>query len=440
MKFFLTLATMVLMTASTLTAAPLKILAIGDSLTEEYAYEITFSAPASNPTNANVRNWPELLRLFRPTEATLGTLKTTAGAYLDLRDAGQEWNFGIPGTTTRNWKILLTTDSPYPFPSGESLGFGYYLTRRSLLNELPVVEVVVIVLGANDLKQDYDEIYSGSLPANFFNDLTARLAFIVDWVRAARPTVPIVIATVPDVGATPDIASTYNGPTERAAARAKIAAFNQGVVAMAATKGVTVARLDRLTDRVFDEIPFQLNGTVFTLQGAPENPPDRVFCRDNFHASTVAQALIANEILQACSTATGRSTTPFSNREILTFLQLNPDSPYQNWASAYPGIGTPTGDTDGDGIPNLVEFAMGTSPVLGSSPFQFTTPDDTLQFATSASAMLYLDLQVSESGDLTNWSPVSNSRITIDENGIWSISPPLATQKNFYRVTAITKP
>src|SRR5688572_22219384 len=83
-------------------AAPLRVLAIGDSLTEEYAFELTFSAPASNPTNANARNWPELFRIFRGTEVSLGPYESTLGSYLDLRNAGHEWNFGIPGTTMRN--------------------------------------------------------------------------------------------------------------------------------------------------------------------------------------------------------------------------------------------------------------------------------------------------------------------------------------------------
>lgn len=420
-------------------SAPLRILAIGDSLTEEYAYELTFSAPASSPTNANVRNWPELLRIFRPEEATLGPLETTGGSYLDLRNAGHEWNFAIPGTTTRNWNILLTTKTPFPFPSGEPLGAGYYLTRENLVKKLPVAEVVVIALGANDLKQDYDEIYAGTEPPTFFADLTARLSFVVEWVQAARPGVPVVLATVPDVGATPDIAATYNQPPLRAAARAKIAAFNEGVAAMAIARGAKVARLDRLTDRVFDEVPFQLNGTVFTLAGAPENPPDRVFCRDNFHASTVSQALITNEILSACTAATGRATTPFTNREIITLLGLNPHGPYQAWTAAHPGVGAPSADDDKDGIPNLVEFTLGSPPAGASAPLRFPGHDGTLRFPTSAAALQYADLHVMESPTLANWTEVPAARITVNAEGVWTIAP-ASTEKNFYRLTAKTKP
>ncbi|MFD0893575.1 SGNH/GDSL hydrolase family protein [Luteolibacter ambystomatis] len=419
-------------------AAPLRILAVGDSLTEEYAYELTFSAPDSDKTNANVRNWPELLRIYRPTEASLGPYEPTAFSYSDLRNAGHEWNFGIPGMTIRNWIVLLATNNPLDPPSGEALGYGYYATRSALINQLPSAEVIVIVLGSNDLKQDYNDIFNSTEPASFYTLITARLGSIHDWIRQRRPTTPIVIATIPDVGATPVIAGTYSDPVRRASARAKIATLNQNIVNLAASKGATVARLDKLTDRVFDEVPFQLNGTVFTLAGAPENPPDRVFCKDSFHAATVAQALITNTILTACTTATGRAVTQFSNRDILTLLGFNPDAPYNTWAAAYPELGAQNADDDRDGVQNLVEYALGTSPKQFGTPFTFTTPT-TLRFGTSATALRYASLTVTESTNLSTWSAVPAGRITIGGDGTWTVAPSGAA-KTFYRLAASPRP
>lgn len=427
--------------SSSAAAAPLRILSIGDSLTEEYAFELTFSAPDSNPTNANVRNWPELLRIYRPTQASLGPYEATGLSYSDLRNAGHEWNFGIPGMTTRNWVFLLDTDNPFDPPDNEPLGYGYYVTRSALINQLPSAEVVVIVLGSNDLKQDYDDIFNNTEPANFYTGITNRLSFIHAWVRQRRSNVPIVIATIPDVGATPVIASHFPDPVKRASARAKIAALNQNIVNLAAAKTNTkVARLDLLSDRAFDEIPFQINGTEFTLFGAPENPPDRVFCKDDFHAATVAQALIANKILEACTAATGRAVTQFANRDILALLGLNPDAPYVAWAMSYPGLGPATADGDGDGIPNLVEFVLGTSPQITGSPFEFPFPEDgTLSFATSADGLLYATLTVMESANLTSWSVVPANRISEDDDGTWTIAPS-GEDKGFYRLQAEAKP
>ena len=53
---------LVAMAFSALHAAPLRVLAIGDSMTEEYAFELPFSAPDSNPTNANIDNFKKRTR------------------------------------------------------------------------------------------------------------------------------------------------------------------------------------------------------------------------------------------------------------------------------------------------------------------------------------------------------------------------------------------
>lgn len=387
-------------------AAPLRVLAIGDSMTEEYAFEIPFSAPASDPTNANTRSWPELLRIFRPAEATLGPYESTAFTYGDLRNAGHEWNFGIPGMTTRNWFILINTDNPFDPPSGEPLGFSYYDTRRKLIDELYAVEAVVILLGANDLKQEYNDLFNDTEAANFSKGVRNRIAAIHDWVRIYRPNVPVVVCTLPDVGATPQISGTYNDPVKQASTRAKIAALNQSLITWAAGKArpPAIARIDRLTDRIFDQQPFHLNGTVFTLPGDPENPPTRVFCRDGFHAATMAQALIANEILRALEAATGRDLTPFSNREILrNLLGLDPDQPYLDWIAAA-GLGGSGMDEDPDldGFPNLAEYLLDSPPGSFSPPLAGSfAPGKWLAWQPSINALRFGTLTAEESANLT---------------------------------------
>lgn len=427
-----------------LSAAPLRVLAIGDSMTEEYAFELPFSAPASNPTNANTRSWPELLRIFRPTEASLGPYESTAFIYGDLRNAGHEWNFGIPGMTSRNWFVLINTDDPFNPPLGEDLGFAYYDTRRKLIDELYAVEAVVILIGANDLKQDYDDIFSNTEASNFFNGIRNRIAAIHDWVRGLRPNVPIVVCTVPDVGATPQISGTYNDPLRQASTRAKIAAFNQSIITWASTKTKppAVARIDHLTDRLFDESPFHLNGTIFTLPGAPENPSDRVFCRDSFHAATMAQALIANEIIAALNAATGRAIPRFSNREILGLLPgIHPDRPYLDWiaAAGFPGSGMDQ-DPDGDGFPNLAEYLLDSPPGMFGRPIAGSfSPGNPLSFRPSATGLRFGNLSAEESSDLALWVPVPAARTSVAPDGTVSITP-AAGPKGFARLRATPNP
>ncbi|HEY1120955.1 MAG TPA: SGNH/GDSL hydrolase family protein [Haloferula sp.] len=424
-------------------AAPLRILSIGDSMTEEYAYELTFSAPDSNKSNANVRSWPEILRLFRPTEATLGPFEATGGSYVDLRNAGHEWNFGIPGMATRNWVLLLASDNPVNPPSGEPLGVFYYKTRAKLIDELDVAEVVVILLGANDLKQDYNDIFNNTESANFFQGIRNRLAAIHKFVRDRKPNLPIIVCTLPDVGATPQISGTYSDPVKRASTRAKIATNNQALITWATAQANTgVARIDQLTDRVFDEQPFQLNGTVFTLQGHPENPPTRVFCKDNFHVATMAQALIANQIMAAINTRMGTSLTPFSNREILqNLLGLNPDQPYLTWISAagLPGSAMDA-DPDRDGIPNVAEYALGTPPNSFSRPFSGSfAPGKSLSWHPDPIGLRFASLTAEESTNLATWTPVPPARTSTAGDGTVSVTPAVGS-KGFVRVQATARP
>lgn len=417
-----------LLLIATATASPLRILAIGDSLSEEYTFEVPFSAPASDPLDSNVRNWPELFRFFRPNDVTLGPYLSNIGSYTDVRDGGHRYNFGVPGYTTSNWIDVLNQSSYNPF-TDNAQEFLWYMSRQALIDQLLDAQVVVIFLGGNDLKQDYGGVYNDVKAQSFYSNITSRLGQIHAFVRSRHPSLPIVICTIPNVGATPDIQLKYTDPIKTAGARARIAALNQSIIALAASETFTgVARIDHLTDRIFDEIPFQLNGTVFTLSGDPENPPDHLFCRDDFHPATAAQAFIANEIIAAVNPLVGTSIPPFSYREILqNLLGLNPDQPYLDWLALHPLAETAMdSDPDNDGFPNLVEMALGTLPAQFSSPLTGAwSPALSITWAPDQVAARYIELHAEESTNLVDWQPVPANRLSgssATPNPVWPAS------------------
>ncbi len=417
------------------TAAPLKVLAIGDSLTEEYAFELPFSAPDSDPLDANMKNWLEILSSHRATTFTAGLYDSSLLAYSDLRNGGYQFNYGVPGFRTSDW-IAVCKSTFLDLLSGDLVTSLRYPTRQVLLDHLDNVNAVVIFLGGNDVESVYGATFNDAQTPTLLAKTVTNLAYIHDFVRDHAANLPIIIATVPDVGATEKIASTYTDPAKRAIARARIATMNASIITMANGRGAKVARIDTVTDRIFDQIPMSLNGTDFIYPPSPENAPRPVFCKDGFHPATMVQALIADEILAALNLATGRNIPRLSNREILgPVLGLNPDQPYLDWAA---GVGGFDQNPDGDGLPNLAEFVLATSPTLADSPFIFEA-DGQMSFATSAAGLEFATINLEESTTLVNWLSVPLSRITVGPDGVWQISPSAAAS-TFYRLAAVPRP
>jgi lysophospholipase L1-like esterase len=416
-------------------ATALRVLAIGDSMTEEYAFELPFSAPDSNPLAANTRNWPDLLASHRAAWITLGSYGSSMLSYQDLRNGGYEFNYGVPGFKSWDWSAVCESTIA-DILSGDLIISLRFPTKLALINDLAKVDAVIIFLGGNDLKSNYTGIYQDPQPPALLAAAVTNIATIHDFVRSRAATLPIIIATVPDIGATPEVAGKYTDPVRRLQARARIAAMNASLSAMATARGATVARIDDLTDRVFDQVPLHLNGTAFIYPPSPDNSPRPIFCKDGFHPATMAQALIADILVDALNRATAGTIPRLTNREILgPILGLNPDQPYLDWAA---GAGGFLANPDGDGLPNLTEFVMATSPLQANSPFEFES-SGLMRFTPSVQAQQFASLALEESPTLATWLPVPGTRINVDTDGTWQIAPSPAT-RTFYRLAVTPRP
>jgi len=425
--------TMLLLSLLSLTAgAREKIVTIGDSLTEEYEFEVPFSGPAptaSNPTpSANTKNWVETLANKRADDVKFGDYDSGYFHYYDLRNSGYEFNFGVPGHTAADWVKILSNDP------GTVINSYTKENLQTLVRD--TASVVVIFIGGNDLDNDYGAISGNPSPPASLAAIRDNIANIHDRVRAMKAGVPIIICTVPDVGASEAVAQTLT-PAEKATGRARTAALNAEIISMAAAKGATIARIDRITDRVYDQIPFHLNGTEFFFPPDAQNEKHHLFCRDGFHPGAALQALIANEILSAINQARSTSIPLLSNREILSsVLSFNPDQPYLTWAGS---SGAMTADPDGDGLPNLAEYLVGTQPGKADSPFTFGIAGE-MKFTPQESALRFASLDIQESTTLAmdGWSMVPITRITTG-GGQWTVAPS-GQPHTFYRLSVEAKP
>lgn len=396
-----------------LQAAPFRLLAIGDSLTEEYRFEAPFSAPDSDSLVANARNWVELLHAHRPHGFTMGSYQSTLGSYADFRNAGYEYNYGIPGFKAQRWEELLYS------ATFDLLDFN---TRRELTGDLSAVDAVLIFVGGNDLS-----LANSDAQHDMIREHIVR---IHAYVRTNAPAgIPIIVATVPDIGATPE--EQLSDPAQAALARQRVATLNANIAALDSLPDTHIARIDAITDRIFDQQPFHLNGTLFAFLPNPENPPLHLFCKDGFHAGTATQALIANEILKAINTIAETPIPLFTNREILAdILGQNPDQPLADYLGG-------AGD-DGDALPGLIEYLLGSDPTTPSAAFTFSA-DGTVSYIPSATALRFADLDILQSTTLEDdWIPVPAQNIQALPDGSVNVIP--TAPKLFYQFRATPKP
>ena len=92
----------------------------------------------------------------------------------------------------------------------------------------------------------------------------------------------------------------------------------------------------------------------------------------NFHPNTNAQALIANEIIDAFNVRYHTGIAPLTATEMLGGLLGKSaaaiDMPFATWMDGYGLTGLPgSDDSDGDGIPASMEFALGLNPTLNDA-------------------------------------------------------------------------
>lgn len=137
----------------------------------------------------------------------------------------------------------------------------------------------------------------------------------------------------------------------------------------------------------------------------------------------------------------GVNCSPWSRVRVTSIYQDNSaDGLPNSWSTTYFGSSTPsasnlsraTDDKDGDGLTNVTEFILGTSPVDAFSRLRSTTfTASTLEFPASPYALYTIE----SSPDLTTWTRFGNPIVPTTTTGTASANfVPSAVAKRFYRV------
>lgn len=263
-------------------------LVIGDSLTKEYEVEFPILYP-ENRDAWDARNWIETLHEIRHDWFDLGSFS----AYYDVRITGHKHNWAFPGATTAEIRSALSSSN---FFNKQWQG-----TLKSQIKS--EVERVVIFAGGNDLDDCYGKIYNGSSAAQYTNKIRDNLMWIVDFVRAQRSSVPIVLVAVPHLGCVPDIArnNPYNA-TKTGRVTTALDNLNKQLAALAKTRGIGFASgVYDFTKGLITQ-KFVIGGVEIN-KGADANARDTyAFSGDGFHPGTSLQAKVAQIILDTFRT------------------------------------------------------------------------------------------------------------------------------------------
>ncbi len=319
-------------------------LVIGDSLTKEYEAEFKGLFPR-NPASWQARNWIEILHQRRTDWFDTGTWS----AYWDARATGHRYNWALPGATTAEIRNILWN------------GWWTGTFEDQIRNE---VERVVIFAGGNDADSYYADLYNGLVGPEVTHTTLTNIQWMVDRIQTVRAAIPIVLVSVPHVGCTPQVQQGYpTDPVKTARVTAAMDQLNASLAAFAQSRGIGfVPGAYEFTKKIITQ-PFRIRGIEFYRQADPDSRTRYAFSGDGFHPNTCAHAVIAQMVVDEFNRAyPATAIAPLDDYYIVTtVLGLDPNIPYAEWMAANGQSGAFEQDSDGDGVPNGMEFALNQS-------------------------------------------------------------------------------
>ena len=269
------------------------------------------------------------------------------------------------------------------------------------------------------------------------NTTLGNLQWIINYVRTVNASLPIVLVSVPHVACTPKIQAGY--PTDAvktARVTAAMDALNASLASYAQSQNIGfVPGVYDFTKSLITQ-PLRIKGIEF-YRVADANARTRyVFSGDGFHPNTCAHTKIAQMVVDAFNTKYPATViSPLSDAYIVsTVLGLDPNIPFTEWLSSQGQTGTFTSDSNGNGIPNGVEFALEGVTDASSMPKPVMQGSAlTLTYRPRVVFTEWGSAQAQSSTDLVNWTDIGTTQTTTNADGTVTISVNLVG-KGFVRL------
>ena len=400
-------------------------LVIGDSLTKEYEAEFPGLYP-NNPASWQARNWIEILHQHRTDWFDTGTWSV----YSDPRLTGHRFNWAFPGATTTDIRNQL----------GSIYNFWWTNTLKSQLRT--DVQRVVIFAGGNDADSYYADLYNGAVDASVTSTTLGNLQWILDYVRKVNATIPIVLVSVPHVGCTPKIQAGYpTDPVKTARVTAAMDALNATLAAYAESQNIGfVPGVYDFTKALITQ-PFRITGIDFYRMADADARTRYTFSGDGFHPNTCAHTKIAQMVVEAFnarypSTAITALTDDYI---ITTVLGLDPNIPLTEWLASQGQSGSFTDDSNHNGIPNGLEFALEGLTDVSSMPRPVVQNGAlTMTYRPRAVFTEWGTIQPQSSADLIQWTDIPAAQTMTNPDGTITVNAALVG-KGFLRLSVQPK-
>ena len=396
-------------------------LVIGDSLTKEYEAEFPGLYP-NNPASWQARNWVEILHQHRTDWFDLGTWSV----YPDPRLTGHRFNWAFPGATTTDIRNQLSSI------------YNFWWTN-TLKGQLRTdVQRVVIFAGGNDADSYYANLYNGTVDASVTNTTLGNLQWIINYVRTVNATVPIVLVSVPHVGCTPKIQLGYpTDPVKTGRVTAAMDALNATLASYAQSQNIGfVLGVYDFTKSLITQ-PFRIKGIEFYRVADADARTRYTFSGDGFHPNTCAHTKIAQMVVDAFNAKyPSTAINPLTDDYIIsTVLGLDPNIPFTEWLASQGQNGSFTADSNLNGIPNGVEFALEGVTDASSMPIPVMLQGNalTLTYRPRAVFTEWGSIQAQSSPDLINWTDIGPTQTMTNPDGTVTVSVNLAG-KGFVRL------